>query len=141
MIDLDKLESYDLEDADGELIDEKIIRAKFRLLGLFGQGYNIVVYIRGSSARTDYFRKLVERMILMDNRTRWNSWYNMFLILLKLKGMVEKYCEDYESEFEEDLLFYIDWKKFCTIKDFLALFSRATLATEGDSVSINLRSL
>jgi hypothetical protein len=61
----------------------------------------------------------------------------MLLILLELKGMVEKYCEDYESELEEDLLSHADWKKLRTIKDFLAPFSQATLATEGDSVSID----
>jgi hypothetical protein len=61
----------------------------------------------------------------------------MLLILLKLKGMVEKYYKDYESELKEDLLSHADWKKLRTIKDFLAPFSRATLATEGDSVSID----
>jgi len=70
VIDLDELKLYDLEDADGELIDEKIIRVKFRLLESFGQGYNIVIYIRESSACTDYFRKLVGRIILIDNCTR-----------------------------------------------------------------------
>jgi hypothetical protein len=137
MIDLDKLESYDLEDADGELTDEKTIRAKFRLLRPFGQRHNIVVHIRGSSARTDYFRKLTGRIIPMDNRTRWNSWYNMFFIFLELKGMVKKYCEDYESEFKENLLSHANWKMLRTIKDFFALFSRATLAIEGDSVFID----
>jgi len=61
----------------------------------------------------------------------------MLLILLELKGRVEQYCEDYENELEEDLLSHADWKKLRTIKDFLAPFSRATLATEGDSVSID----
>ena len=61
----------------------------------------------------------------------------MLLVLLELKGIVEKYCEDYENKLEEDLLSYVDWKKLCTIKDFLAPFSRATLATKGDSVSID----
>jgi hypothetical protein len=70
IIDLDKLESYDLEDTNRELIDKKAIRAKFRLLGLFGQGYNIVVYIYRSSTRTDYFRKLIRRIILINNRMR-----------------------------------------------------------------------
>jgi len=69
-IGLNKLESYDLEDLNRELIDKEATRAKFRLLGPLGQAYNIVVYIRGSSARTDYFRKLAGRIILMDNRTR-----------------------------------------------------------------------
>jgi hypothetical protein len=30
----------------------------------------------------------------------------MLLILLELKGTVENYCEDYESELKEDLLSY-----------------------------------
>jgi hypothetical protein len=36
MIDLNKLESYDLENANGELTDKKAIKAKFRLLELLG---------------------------------------------------------------------------------------------------------
>jgi hypothetical protein len=70
MIDLDKLESYDLKDANGELTEKEATRAKFRLLKPLGQGHNIVVYIRRSSARTNHFRKLTERMIPMNNRTR-----------------------------------------------------------------------
>jgi hypothetical protein len=72
-MDLDKLESYDLEDADKELIKEKVTKAKFRLLKSFGQRHNIVVHIRKLSARTNHFRKLIEKIILIDNRTRWNS--------------------------------------------------------------------
>jgi hypothetical protein len=70
MIDLNKLESYDLKDINGEFTNEKITKAKFRFLGPFGQGHNIVVYIRELSVRTNHFRKLVKRMILIDNRTR-----------------------------------------------------------------------
>jgi hypothetical protein len=36
VIDLDELELYDLEDEDGELIDEEARRARFRLLGPLG---------------------------------------------------------------------------------------------------------
>jgi hypothetical protein len=63
-----------------------------------------VVYIRRLGARTDVFRKLAGRLILMDNRTRWNSWHDMLLVLLELKGKVEEYCEKYKDELEEDLL-------------------------------------
>jgi len=70
VIDLDKLESYDLKNADGGLTGKKTIRAKFKLLEPLGQKHNIVVHIRESSARTDHFRKLTERIILIDNRTR-----------------------------------------------------------------------
>jgi hypothetical protein len=104
VIDLEELASYDLEDEDGELTDKEARRAWFRLLGPLSKGHNIVVYISGSLACTDVFRKLAGRLILMDNRTRWNSWYKMLLVLLLLKGKVEDYCEKYESKLEEDLL-------------------------------------
>jgi hypothetical protein len=73
IIDLDELESYDLKNADGKFTDKKITRAKFKFLEPFGQKYNIVIHIRGLSVRTDYFRKLVKRIILINNRTKWNS--------------------------------------------------------------------
>ena len=69
-MDMEELKSYDLEDEDRELTDKEARRARFRLLGPLGQAHNIVVYIRGPSARTDVFRKLVGRLILIDNRTR-----------------------------------------------------------------------
>ena len=108
VIGLDELESYDLEDRDGELTDEEARRARFRLLGPLGQAHNIVVHIRGSSARMDIFRKLAGRIIPMDNCTRWNSWYTMLLVFLELKEVVEKYCGKYETELEEDLLSWED---------------------------------
>ena len=89
MIDLNELELYDLKDIDKEFTEEEATRAKFRLLRLFGQRHNIVIHIRRLNARTNHFRKLIKRIILMDNRTRWNSWYNMFLIFFELKRMVE----------------------------------------------------
>jgi hypothetical protein len=70
MINLDKFESYDLENTNGEFTKKKIMRIKFRLLKLFDQKYNIVIYIRRSNTRTDYFRKLIKKIILIDNRTR-----------------------------------------------------------------------
>jgi hypothetical protein len=61
----------------------------------------------------------------------------MFLIFLELKGMIKQYCKNYENKFEEDFLSHTNWKKFRTIKDFFVPFSRATLVTERDSVSID----
>jgi hypothetical protein len=120
-----------------ELIDEEARKSKFRLLGPLGKAHNIVVHIRGSPARTKAFKSLAGRMIPMDNSTRWNSWFNMLLVLLDLRDYVERYCQNYEDELEEDILSFTDWKKLRTIKDFLGPFSRATLFTEGDSTSID----
>ena len=61
----------------------------------------------------------------------------MLLVLLVLKGKVEKYCEKYKDKLKEDLLSCEDQKKLSIIKDFLAPFSRATLFTEGDFSSLD----
>ena len=53
----------------------------------------------------------------------------MLLVLLLLKGKVKDYCKKYKSKLKQDLLSYKDWKKLSIIKDFLAPFSQATLAT------------
>ncbi len=67
---IEELKSYNLEDKDKELTDKEVKRARFRLLGPLSQGYNIVVYISGSSVRTDVFRKLTGKLILMNNRIK-----------------------------------------------------------------------
>jgi hypothetical protein len=70
IIGVEELESYDSQDENGELADKEARRIKFRLLGLLGQGHNIVVYIRRSPGRTEEFRVLAGRLILLDNCTR-----------------------------------------------------------------------
>ena len=61
----------------------------------------------------------------------------MLQVLLEQKAHVDKFCEDFERELQKDLLDLADWKKLRMINDFLQLFSRATLFTEGDEVSID----
>ena len=76
LVDINELESYDEEEADKELTDKeakKAKKAKFRLLGPLSKVYNIVVYICGSGGHAKHFRKLVGRIILIDNYIRWNS--------------------------------------------------------------------
>ena len=70
MIRIEELELYNKQDQSRELIDKEAKRVKFRLLGLLSQGHNIIVYIRRSASRTEEFKRLAGRMILMDNRTR-----------------------------------------------------------------------
>jgi hypothetical protein len=48
---------------------------------LFNQNYNIVVYIRRSADRIEEFKTFIERMIPLNNRTKWNNWYEIFIIL------------------------------------------------------------
>jgi hypothetical protein len=46
----------------------------------------------------------------------------MLVVLLNLRPAIEKYCTDHKDELKEDILSFQDWKKLCTIKDFLAPF-------------------
>jgi hypothetical protein len=61
------------EEANRKLIDKEAKKAKFRLLRPFSKAHNIIVYIHSLSGCTKQFRKLAGRMILIDNRTKWNS--------------------------------------------------------------------
>jgi hypothetical protein len=61
----------------------------------------------------------------------------MLKVLLNLRLVVEKYCQDHKDELEEDILSFQEWKKLYTIKNFLAPFLQATLFTKGDSTSID----
>jgi hypothetical protein len=137
LVDMNELGSCDEADTDEELINKEVKKAKFRLLGPLDKAHNIVVYIWSSGGCADHFRKLAGRMIPMDNRTKWNSWHNMLQVLLEQKAHVDKYCEVFEHELQKDLLDLADWKKLRMINNFLQPFSRATLFTKRDEVSID----
>jgi hypothetical protein len=72
-IDIEELELYDKMNKRGELSEKEDIARKFRLLGLLGKLHNILVHSRSTSALVKEFEELVERMVPLDNRTRWNS--------------------------------------------------------------------
>jgi hypothetical protein len=105
---MEELESYDSDEKDETLKNSEEIRAKFRLLGPFGKAYNIVTYIRKSLKRIMIFKKLARRMIPMDNRTRWNSWYEILKVLLDLRSIVKQYYAEFENELEEDILSFLE---------------------------------
>jgi hypothetical protein len=67
---MNKLESYDKIKADRKLTNKKIKKAKFKFLKSFSKTHNIVIHIRNSDNRADYFRKLTKRIIPIDNRTK-----------------------------------------------------------------------
>jgi hypothetical protein len=67
---MDELESYDEAETDKKLTNKKIKKAKFRFLKSFNKAYNIVIHIRNSDNRANYFKKLIKKMIPIDNRTK-----------------------------------------------------------------------
>jgi hypothetical protein len=49
-----------------------------------------------------------KRIVLINNRTRWNSWYNILVVLLNLRPIIKKYYIDYKDELKGDILSFRD---------------------------------
>ena len=106
-------------------------------MGPLGKLYNIIVHIRGSAGRTKEFKDLAGRMIPQGNRTRWNSWYHMLQVALKLDSAIDSYAKKHFGTLEVDYLSPIDWERLRTISEFLQIFDQATLKTQGDQATID----
>ena len=96
------------------------------------QPHNIVIHIRSSPDRTKQFKDLAERIIPLDNRTRWNSWYHMLSVAIKCAGAVDSYSKAHFNTLESDFLSPKDWEKLYIISKFLYLFNQVTLKTQED---------
>jgi len=82
--------------------------------------HNVIAYIWNSTAYYNYFIAKALQAIPIDNDIRWNSWYNIILVALKLKDVIVKYQEQYIKEFnEENILNAADWRALKNIRDFL----------------------
>ena len=59
------------------------------------------------------------RMVPLDNRTRWNSWYQMLSIADQKAGVINTYTKNYFTTLQADYLSLKDQERLRTIKDFL----------------------
>ncbi len=94
-ISAEELKSYEELEKRGELKNIEGVKRKFRLLNLFDKFYNIIIDIRSSSNRIVEFLILATRMVSLDNRIRWNSWYNSLVIANKLTAAIDTYIKDH----------------------------------------------
>ena len=133
LIEMDELESYDHQEESNRQEE----RMKFQRMGPLGKLHNIVVHIQGSSSRTKEFKEYAHRMIPLDNRTRWNSWYQMLVVAIEQAGPIDIYTKNHLSDLETEYLSLQDWDRLRTIKRFLQPFHRATLETQGDNATID----
>jgi len=113
---------------------ETFIRNK---MGVLGKLHNIVVHIRASSNRTQEFIKNANRMVPLDNCTRWNSWYTMLKVALDpdVKPALQQYIEKYRIEGsieKKDFLSGEEWIHLRTAAMFLEVFEGATLDLQGN---------
>ncbi|KAJ6436675.1 hypothetical protein O9K51_10794 [Purpureocillium lavendulum] len=128
-------EERQIKDPEHEISPAR--KDSFRSLGPLGQLHNIVVHIRGSSARLREFIKLAGRAVPLDNYTRWNSWHAMLQVATEKSSEIDSYSKQYLDDLESDYLSPQDWERLRTILEFLKPFHRATKATEGDAATID----
>jgi hypothetical protein len=113
-------------------------------MGNIGKLHNIVIHIRSSPIRTNEFKQKAGRSIPLDNRTRWNSWFNMLSVALneeKVKPALHSYIEKYVAEGSldvKDVISSKQWNELRTMKDFLEIFSEATNLMQGKQATIEL---
>ena len=112
---------------------------KFRTVyGVLGKLHNVVVHIRASPGRTKQFEQRAGRRIPLDNRTRWNSWWSMLDVAIKLQETVGWYItENLDSIDRADVLSPQDWSQLRTIHKFLGAFKSATLKLQGNHATLD----
>jgi len=118
-IEIEELESYDKLEKRGELSGKEEIARKFRLLGPLGKLHNILVHMRSTAALVQEFLDLAGRLIPLDNRTRWNSWYLCLLVADEYQSSIDTFTKNHWTKLSKDFLTPQDWKKLGMIKRFL----------------------
>ena len=130
-------QSTDLEEElDDEEQSEKRAQATRDTFGTLGKLHNIVVYIRSSPVRTAEFRNLAGKLVPLDNRTRWNSWFHLLQASDSLSSQIDSFTKS-NPNLRPDYLGLEDWETVRIMKDFLNVFSDATLFTQGDSATLD----
>jgi hypothetical protein len=142
-----RLDSYDQEEEDGIEVDEKEKKKRETNLrnsmGVMGKLHNLVVHIRGSANRTQWFIDIAKRRIPLDNRTRWNSWYLMLSTALEdnVQNAINKYTQKWSQEEnggldKKDTLSTSNWIELRMIAEFLEAFKGATDYMQGRQATL-----
>ncbi|MCJ1462693.1 hypothetical protein MMC07_001296 [Pseudocyphellaria aurata] len=107
-------------------------------LGPIGKLHDIVIWIMGSPQRIQAFKKRSGGLVPhRDNKTRWNSWYNMLdWAMNKIKPSIIPVSSE-EAGLAQDVLTAEEWKTQGHIRNFLRSFFDATKATEGRSAGLD----
>src|SRR5437667_4040302 len=87
---------------DDELFSED--ESREQVLDALQKLHNIAQHIRDSDSRYQEFIDIAGRLIPLNNITRWNSWYHMLVVALKLQSAVDTYTKQYLASLEESYL-------------------------------------
>ncbi len=108
----------------------------FRDMGPLRKLHNIAVYIRNSPGRTKEFKELARRIIPLDNRTRWNSWFQMIEAATECHSAIDLFVKNH-PDLDDEYLERNDWKQLEKTREFLKPFYQATMYTQGSSATID----
>ncbi|KAH7394698.1 hypothetical protein BKA66DRAFT_546853 [Pyrenochaeta sp. MPI-SDFR-AT-0127] len=78
-------------------------------MGVLRRLHNVIAHSRSSAGRTARFVKHVGRRIPLDNRTRWNSWYNLLDVALEKETGINEYIKSNLDSLSNDCLSLRDW--------------------------------
>jgi len=127
---MEELEISDKREQEGVPYDDVVRQTEMRETGPLGKLHNITVHIRSSGPRTKEFVSSAKKMIPLDNRTRWNSWYAMISTAIKLEKEVDFYAKK-QPDLKKDVLCETDWQLLRTIAEFLGALKDVTVNNEG----------
>ena len=117
---------------DGCAPEDPYNYVEWRPFACFGKLHNVVRYIRASAGRINAWKKLSDLMPLLDNKTRWNSWFDMCNRALQpdvRAALVQTL--DQENELRADYLSPQDFDDLGSLTRFLKPFRDWTLQSEG----------
>ena len=105
--------------------------AAWRPLACFGKLHNVLRFIRASAGRIDAWKKLSDLMPLLDNKTRWNSCFEMCYraLLPNVHAALVQTTLD-ENELREDYLTLADFDDLASLTSFLKPFGDWALQSE-----------
>jgi hypothetical protein len=124
---MEQLKFYEMENERGTEINIQTRNESFRKMGTFGNFHNIVIYTRNSPGRTNDFLTLAKRRIPMDNRTKWNNWYQIIQTAIELESAIDFYSKRHSKSLSNDFLNFYNWNSLRTICSFLEIFERVIL--------------
>ena len=121
-----------------DLEDLELVYKLWQQAGPVGQVHFLVTFIRSSSQRRDDFRRLQgdEKALqpVLDNKTRWNSTWNMLKRAILLRKAINLFCLQYIDSKDLDASAIISdesWDLLSEICNILELFDYATEKLQG----------
>jgi hypothetical protein len=134
-IDTSIIESYEATQMNGN--EQSQNEELFQTMGVLGKLHNIITHSRSSAIRTALFKKKVGRMIPLDNRTRWNSWFQLLHVAIQHISGIDEYVRENLDTLYKESLSAADWNVLRTIHDFLNIFYQATLKIQGHTARLD----